>query len=160
MFVTEEGRHSEHQRLLLIKEKQISQGILHSSRDQIANTHWVTEKAREFQKNIYFYFIDYTKVVDLVDHNKLRKILKEVGIADHLTCLLINLYVGQEMTVRTGHGTTHWFKIVKGVQGCISSPCFFSFYAEYSCEMLDDHKLESKLPGEISTTSDMQIIPL
>ena len=109
---------------------------MHSFRDQIANSHWVTEKARELRKSIDFCFIDYTKVIDCVDHNKLRKILKEVGITDHFTCLLINLYVGQEMTVRTGHGTTHWFKIVKGVQGCILSLCLSNFYAEYSCEML------------------------
>ena len=90
------------------------------------------EKAREFQKNIYFYSIDYAKVFDCVDHNKLWKILKEMGIPDHLTCLLRNLYAGQEATVRTVHGTTHWFLIGKGVhQGCILSPCLFNLYAEY-----------------------------
>ena len=90
------------------------------------------EKAREFQKNSYFCFIDYAKAFDCVDHNKLRKILKEMGIPDHLTCLLRNLYAGQEATVRTGHGTTDWFQIGKGVcQGCILSPCLFNFYAEY-----------------------------
>ena len=90
------------------------------------------EKAREFQKNIYFCFIDYAKAFDCVDHNKLWKILKEMGIPDHLTCLLRNLYAGQEATVRTGHGTTDWFQIGKGVrQGCILSPCLFNFYAEY-----------------------------
>ena len=90
------------------------------------------EKAREFQKNIYFCFIDYAKAFDCVDHNKLRKILKEVGISDHLTCLLINLYAGQEATVRTEHGTTDWFQIGKGVcQGCILSACLFDLYAEY-----------------------------
>ena len=90
------------------------------------------EKAREFQKNIYFCFIDYDKVFDSVDHNKLWKILKEMGIPDHLTCLLRNLYAGQEATVRTGHGTTDWFQIAKGVcQGCILSPCLFNLYAEY-----------------------------
>ena len=90
------------------------------------------EKAREFQKNIYFCFIDYTKVFDYVDHNKLWKILKEMGIPDHLICLLRNLYGGQEATVRTGHGTTDWFQIGKGVrQGCILSLCLFNFYAEY-----------------------------
>ena len=89
------------------------------------------EKAREFQKNIYFCFIDYTKAFDCVDHNKLWKILKEMGIPDHLICLLRNLYAGQEATVRTGHGTTNWFQIGKGVcQGCILSPCLFNFYAE------------------------------
>ena len=90
------------------------------------------EKAREFQKNIYFCFIDYAKAFDCVDHNKLWKILKEMGIPDHLTCLLRKLYAGQETTVRTGHGTTDWFQIGKGVcQGCILSPCLFNFYAEY-----------------------------
>ena len=90
------------------------------------------EKARKFQKNIYFCFIDYAKAFDCVDHNKLWKILKEMGISDHLTCLLRNLYAGQAATVRTGHGTTDWFQIGKGVrQGCILSPCLFNFYAEY-----------------------------
>ena len=90
------------------------------------------EKAREFQKNIYFCFIDYAKVFDCVDHKKLWEILKEMGIPDHLTCLLRNLYAGQEASVRTGHGTTDWFQIGKGVyQGCILSPCLFNFYAEY-----------------------------
>uniref|UniRef100_A0A8B9XCQ5 RNA-directed DNA polymerase n=1 Tax=Bos mutus grunniens TaxID=30521 RepID=A0A8B9XCQ5_BOSMU len=90
------------------------------------------EKARDFQKNIYFCFIDYAKAFDCVDHNKVWKILKEMGIPDHLTCLLRNLYAGQEATVRTGHGTTDWFQIGKGVcQGCILSPCLFNFYAEY-----------------------------
>jgi len=102
------------------------------TRDQIANICWIMEKAREFQKNIYFCFIDYAKAFDCVDHNKLWKILKEMGIPDHLTCLLRNLYAGQEATVRTGHGTTDWFQIGKGVhQGCILSPCLFNFYAEY-----------------------------
>ena len=90
------------------------------------------EKAREFQKNIYFCFIDYAKAFDCVDHNKLWKILKDIGILDHLTCLLRNLYVGQEATVRTGHRTTDWFQIEKPeCQGCILSPCLFNFYAEY-----------------------------
>ena len=90
------------------------------------------DKARAFQKNIYFCFIDYAKTFDCVDHNKLWKILKEMGIPDHLTCLLRNLYAGQEATVRTGHGTTDWFQIGKGVrQGWILSPCLFNFYAEY-----------------------------
>ena len=102
------------------------------TRDQIANIHWIIEKAREFQKNIYFCFIDYTKAFDFVDHNKLWKILKEMGIQDHLTCLLRNLYAGQEATVRTEHGTTDWFQIRKGIhQGCILSSCLFNFYAEY-----------------------------
>ena len=101
-------------------------------RDQIANIRWIIEKAREFQKNIYFCFIDYAKTFDHVDHNKLWKILKDMGIPDHLTCLLRNLYAGQEATVRTGHGTTNWFQTGKGVrQGCILLPCLFNFYAEY-----------------------------
>ena len=102
------------------------------TRDQIANIHWIVEKAREFQKNIYFCFIDYTKAFDYMDHNKLWKILKEMRIPDHLTCLLRNLYAGQEATVRTRHGTMNCFKIGKGVhQGCILSPCLFNLYAEY-----------------------------
>ena len=102
------------------------------TRDQIANICWIIEKAREFQKNIYFCFIDYAKDFDCVDHNKLWKILKEMGIPDHLTCPLRNLYAGQEATVRTGHGTTDWFQIGKGVrQGCILSASLFNFYAEY-----------------------------
>ena len=102
------------------------------TREQIASIHWIMEKAREFQKNIYFCFIDYAKAFDCVDHNKLWKIMKEMGIPDHLTYLLRNLYAGQEATVRTGHGTTDRFQIGKGVcQGCILSPCFFNLYAEY-----------------------------
>ena len=102
------------------------------TRDQIANICWIMEKAREFQKNVYFCFIDYAKAFDRADHSKLWKILKDVGIPDHLTCLLSNLYADQEATVRTGHGTRDWFQIEKGVrQGCIFSPCLFNFYAEY-----------------------------
>ena len=97
------------------------------TRDQIANICWIIKKARELQKNIYFCFIDYAKAFAYVDHNKLWKILKEMGIPDHLTCLLRSLYAGQEATVRTGHGTTDWFQIRKGVhQGCIMSPCLFN----------------------------------
>ena len=100
------------------------------TRGQSANIRWIIEKAREFQKNIYFCFIDYAKAVGCVDHHKLQKILKEMGIPKHLTCLLGNLYADQEATVRTGHGTTDWFQIGKGVcQGCISSPCLFNLYA-------------------------------
>ena len=103
------------------------------TRDQIANIHWIIEKARKYQKYIYFCFIDYAKAFDRVYHNKLWKILKEMGIPDHLTCLLRKLYAGQEATVRTGHGTMDWFKIGKGVhQGCILSPCLFNLYAEYN----------------------------
>ena len=98
------------------------------TRDQIANICWIMETAREFQKNIYFCFIDYAKAFDSVDQNKLWKILKEMEIPDHLTLLLRNLYAGQEATVRTGHGTTDWFQIGKGVhQGCLLSPCLFNF---------------------------------
>ena len=102
------------------------------TRDQIANICWIIEKAREFQKKIYFCFVDYAKAFDCVDHKKLWKILREMGIPDHLTCLLRNLYAGQEATVRTGHGTTDWFQIGKGAcQDCILSPCLFNVYAEY-----------------------------
>ena len=102
------------------------------TRDQIANIRWIIRKAREFQKNIYFCFINYVKAFDCVDPNKLWKILQEMGVPDHLTCLLRNLYAGQEATIRTGNGTTDWFQIGKGVcQGCILSPCLFNLYAEY-----------------------------
>ena len=102
------------------------------TRDQMSNICWIIEKAREFQKNIYFCFIDYANAFDFMDHNKLWKILKEMGIPDHLTCLLRNLYAGQEASVRTGLGKTDWFQIGKGVrQDCILSPCLFNLYAEY-----------------------------
>ena len=120
------------------------------------------EKAREFQKSIYFCFLDYAKAFDGVDHSKLWKILEEMGIPDHLTCLLRNLYAGQEATVRTGHGTTDWFQIAKGVRrDCILSPCLFNFYAEYIMRNagLEETQLESRLLGEISITSDMQMTP-
>ena len=100
------------------------------TRDQIANIRWIIKKPREFQKTIYFCFIDYAKAFATVDHNKLWKILKEMGIPDHLTCFLRNLYAGQEATVRTGHRTTNWFQMEKGVrQGCVLSPCLFNLYA-------------------------------
>ena len=114
------------------------------TRDQIADIH-CTIKAREFQKNIYFCFIDYAKVFDCVNHNRLWEILKEVGIPDHLTCVLRNLCAGQKATVRTGHGITDWFQIRKGVRkGCILSLCLLNFYAEYICKMLGwmKHKLK------------------
>ena len=132
------------------------------TRDQITNICWIIEKARESQKNIYFCFIDYFKAFDCVDHNKLWKILKEMGIPGHLTCLLRNLYVGQEATVRTGHGTTDWFQIGKGVyQGYILSPWLFNLYAEYIMRNagLDETQLESRFLWEVSKTSDNQMIP-
>ena len=102
------------------------------TRDQIANICWITGKGREFQKNIYLCFINYAKAFDCVDHNKLCKALKQMEIPDHLTCLLRNLYAGQEATVTTLYGTTDWFKIGKGVQqGCLLSPCLFNLYAEH-----------------------------
>ena len=102
------------------------------TRDQIPNICWIMEKARDFHKNIYFCFLDYAKAFDCVDHNKLLKILIDMGISEHLICLLRNLCAGQETTFRTGHGTTDWFQIRKGVcQGCILSPCLFNLYAEY-----------------------------
>ena len=132
------------------------------TRNQVAIICWIIKKAREFQKNIYFCFIYYAKTVDCVDHNKLWKILKEMGIPDHLTCLLRNLYAGQEATVKTGHGTTDWFQIGNEVhQGCILSPCLFNLYVEYIWETLDwkKHKLESRFLGEISVTSNTQMTP-
>ena len=121
------------------------------------------EKAREFQKNIYFSFIDNAKAFDCVDQNKQRKILKEMGIPDHLTCLLRNLYEGQEATVRTGHGTTDWFQIGKWVrQGCLS-PCLFNFYAEYIMRNagLEEAQAGIKIEEEKSITLDMQMtLPL
>ena len=132
------------------------------TRDQTANVHWIMEKAREFPKNIYFCFTDYAKAFDCVDHNKLWKILKEMGVPEHLTYLLRKLYAGQEATVRCGH-RTDWFKIGKGVwQSCILPPCLFNFYAEYIMRNagLDESQAGIKIAGRISTTSDMQMIPL
>ena len=120
------------------------------TRDQIANTQWIIKKAREFQKNMYFCFIDYAEIYDSVDHNKLWKTVKEMGIPDHLTCPLRNLYAGQEATVRTGHGTTGWFQIGKGVhQGCILSPRLFNLYAEYIMRNagLDEPQTGIKIAG-------------
>ena len=98
------------------------------TRDQIANIHWIKEKAEEFQKNIYFCFIDYAKGFDCVDHKKLRKTLQEMGIPDHLTCLLTNMYAGQEATVRTGHGTTDWFQIAKEyVKAVYCHPAYLTY---------------------------------
>ena len=132
------------------------------TRDQIANICCIIEKTREFQKNNCFFFIDYAKAFDCVDHNKLWKILKEMGIPDPLTCLLRNLFAGQEATVRTGHGTTDSFQIGKGVcQGCILSPCLFNLYAEYIMRSagLEEAQAGIKIAGEISISSDMQMTP-
>ena len=128
------------------------------TRDQIPNIRWIIKKAREFQKHIYFCFIDYAKAFDWLDHNTLWKIFKETEIPDHLTCLLENLYAGQEATVRTRHGTTDWFQIGKGVRkGCLLSPCLFNLSAEYIMwnSGLDGSQTGIRLPGEISITSDM-----
>ena len=122
------------------------------TRDQIANICWIMGKAREFQKNIYFCFIDYAKAFDCVDHNQLWKILKEMGISHHLTCLLRSLYAGQEATVRTGHGKTDLFQIGKGVcQGCILSPCLFNLYADYIMRNtgLEETQAGIKIAGRI-----------
>ena len=135
------------------KEKRKGRG----TRDQIANIQGIIEKASEFQKNIYFSFISYAKAFDCVDHNHLCKILKEMGIPDHLTCHLRNLYAGQEVTLRTGHGTKDWFQIGKGVhQGCILSPCLFNFYAEYIMQnaRLDETQDGIKTAGRNIKTLD------
>ena len=140
------------------------------TRDQIANICWIMKKARESQKNICFCLIDYSKAFDCGDHNKLWKILKEMGIPGHLNCLLRNQHGGQEAVVRTRHGkkkknrhgTTNWFQIGKGIhQGCILSPCLLTFMQNRSCEMPGwmKLKLESRLSGEISITSGMQMPP-
>ena len=135
-------------------------GKSRGTRNQIANICWIIETVRIPKKHL---FLVYWLCQSLcVDHNKLWKILKEMGIPDHLTCLLKSLYVGQEATVRTGHGTTDWFQIGKGVhQGCILSPCLFNLYAEYIMRNagLEETQAESRLPGEISITSDMQMTP-
>ena len=132
------------------------------TKDQTANINWIIEKAREFQKNINFYFTDFAKALDCVYNNKLWKILQEMGIPDHLTRFLRNLYAGQEATVRSRHETTGWFQIGKGVhQGCILSPCLFNLYAEYIIRNagVDEAQLESRLQEEISVTSDMHMTP-
>ena len=133
------------------------------TRDQITNIRWIIQKAREFQENIYLCFIDYSKSFNCVDHNKLWKILKEIWIPDHLTCLLRNVYGGQDTTIRTRHGTTDWFKIGKGGwQSFYRHSACLNLMQTTLCKMLGwmTHKLESRLPGEISTNSDMQVIPL
>ena len=129
------------------------------TRDQIANIHWIIEKAREFQKIIYFCFIDYVKAFDCVDHNQLWKILREMGIPDHLTRLLKTLYAGQEATVRTGQGTIDWFQIGKGVhQGCMLSPCLFNFYAEYIMGNAGLDESQAGIKLESRENSDMQMM--
>ena len=132
------------------------------TRDQIANIWWIIEKAREFQKNIYFCFIDYATAFDCMDHNTVWKILREMGIPDHVTGLLRNLYAGQEATVRTGHGTTEWLQIGKRVrQGCLLSPCLFNLYAVYVMRNsgLEEAQAGIKIAGRITITSDMQFTP-
>ena len=133
------------------------------TRDQIANICWIFKKVKEFHKNTYFCSIDFAKAFDCVDHNKLWKILKEMGILDHLTCLLKNLYAGQEATVRTGHGSRDWFQTGKGVcQGCILSPCLFNFYAEYFMRNtgLEEAQAGIKIAGRNINNPDMQMTPL
>ena len=132
------------------------------TRNQIANIRWIIEKAWELQKKYPLVPYWLHQSLWLWDHNKLRKILREMGISDHLTCLLRNLYAGQEATIRTGHGTTDWFQTGKGVrQGCILSPYLFNLYTEYIMRNsgLEQAQLESRLLGEISVTSDMQMTP-
>ena len=142
---------------MIVPDVQTRFGKGRGTRDQIANIYWIIEKAREFQKNIYFCFIDCAKAFDCVDHNKLWKTLTEMRITDHLSCLLRNLYVGQEATVRTGHRTTDWFQIRKGV----CHPAYLTYMQCTSCKMLSwmKHKLKSKFPGETPIISDMQMTP-
>ena len=131
------------------------------TRDQIANIRWILKKARQFEKNMYFCFLDSSKTFDSVGRDKLWKIPKEMGISHHLSCLLRNLYASQEATIRTRYLTTDWFKTDKSVQqDCILSSCLFNLHAKYIILNTVNIKLESRLPGEISTTSDMQMIPL
>ena len=133
------------------------------ARYQIFNIRWIIQKAREFQKSIYFCFIDYGKAFDCLDYSKLWKILKDTGIPDHLTCLLRNLYAGQETTVRTSHGTVDWFQIGKEVhQGCILSLCLFNLYAEYIVQNagMDEAQTRIKIARRNINTSDMQTKPL
>ena len=131
------------------------------TRDQIANIHWIIEKTGEFQKNIYS-FIDYTKIFDYVDHNKLWKILQDMGISDHLTCILKNLYASQEATVRTGHGTTDWFQMgMEYIKAVYYHPAYLTYMQSTSCKIPGwmKHKQESRLLGEVSITSDTQMTP-
>ena len=127
------------------------------TRDQSANIHWIIEKAREFQKNIYFFFIKYLKAFHCVDHNKLWKILEEMGLPDLLNCLLRNLYVGKEAIVRTRHGTMEWFKIGKGVcQVCILLPCFFNLYAKH---IMWNAGLDKSQAGIMIARRNINILP-
>ena len=147
-----------------LKTSRCTSWIQKRQRNQRSNCQHLVDhqKGKEFQKNIYFCLIDYAKAFNCVDLNKMWKILKEMGIPDLLTYLLRNLFAGQEATVRTGHGTTDWFQIGKGVhQGCTLSPCLFNLHAEYIMRNtgLDEAHLESRLPGEKSITSDMQMTP-
>ena len=132
------------------------------TRDQIVNICWIIEKARTFQKNVYPCFIDYPKVFECVDHNKVWKALKEMGIPDHLSCLIRNLYVGQEATVRTLYGTTDWFKLRKEYDRAVYCHGVCSVYtlSTWAISVYLSYKLESRYEGETSTTSDMQMIPL
>ena len=132
------------------------------TREQISNIRWIIKKAREFQKNIYFCFIDSAKAFDCADHKKLSKILREMEIPDYLTRLLRNLYAGQEATVRTGHGTTDWFQIGKGVhQGCVLSPCLFNLYEGYIMRNagLEETPAGIKIVGRNSHNLKMQMTP-
>ena len=132
------------------------------TRDQVANIRWIIEKAREFQKKVYFCFIEHTKAFDYVDHSELWKVLQEMRIIDYLTCFLRNLYAGQEATFRRRHGTIDWFQIRKVVhQGCLLSPFLFNLHAKYIMwnAGLDEAQAGIKMPGEISITSDMQMTP-
>ena len=136
--------------------------LVRGTRDQSANIRWIIEKARKFQKNIYFCFIDYVKAFDCVDDNILWKILQEMGIPDHLTCLLRNMYAGQEATVRNRHRTTDWFQIGKGVcQDSFLSPCWLNLHTEYIIlnTWLDRAQARIKITREISITSDIQMTP-
>ena len=127
------------------------------TRDQIANIHWITEKARELQKNTNFCFIDFAKVFDCADHNKLWKILREMGIPDHLTCLLRNLCAIQEATVRTGHGTVDWFQIGKGgCQGCMLSPCLFNLYIEHIIQNAGLDEAQAGIKTAERNTNDLR----
>ena len=148
-------------REILVVQAEFRKG--RGTRDQIANIHWIIKKAKEFQKNIHFCFLDYAKAFNCVEHNKLWKSLQKMGILDHLTCLLRNLCAGQEATVRTRHGTTDWFQIGEGLcQVCIlCHPAYLTYMQSTLCKIPGwmKHKLELRLPREISITSDMQMTP-